>query len=570
MSPKSGIEKINFQHEGIGSILRGDELAVPLNQREYSWQEEHVQDLFNDFEKVINKATYFLGTVVITRPDSAGRPEVTDGQQRLATTTILLAAIRDYLFESVEAGNKTRAQSIEQKYLKTTEFLSTETVPRLKLNVDDNEFFTKYVLASPDSDERQIQPRTRSHDRIKRSAELAKKQVSKILASSDKESQKIARLAEWVEFIDSSAQVIVLQVPDHINAFVMFETLNDSGLRASQADLLKNYLLSLAGNRMREAQQKWAQMVGTLESAPKEDVAVTYLHHLLITKYGPLREREVFDKVKNEYNTEARALEFLEELRDGANDYVALSSSDHSKWNEYGTGMRKSVAAMHLYIRVEQIKPLMFAVAKQFSKNEAKSAFKFFVNLSVRFLIVGGRGGLLERAYAIAAQKITEKSITTAAEIKAELNEILPTDTLFEFHFKEARISHRYFARYLLRNLEVTKKGVAEPEFVPSEDENTINLEHIIPENPSDGWKYISADMAGALYKRLGNMVLLQASQNTAVGNASFTDKKNYFKTSPYLLTSEVGEIQSTTWGETDVNKRQTELAKLAVQTWSV
>ena len=86
--------------------------------------------------------------------------------------------------------------------------------------------------------------------------------------------------------------MIVLRVPDHLNVFMMFETLNERGLKASQADLLKNHLLSYADNRIKEAQQKWAQMLGTLETLEQKDIIITYLHHLLITKYGPTKEQD--------------------------------------------------------------------------------------------------------------------------------------------------------------------------------------------------------------------------------------------------------------------------------------
>src|SRR5205807_7567912 len=98
---------ISFEHKGIGAALSHNRLVVPMNQRDYAWEEEHVQDLFQDFAQAITHGTYFLGTIVLTHGEQDG-PEVSDGQQRLATTTILLAAIRDYLFEN---NNKTRAQS---------------------------------------------------------------------------------------------------------------------------------------------------------------------------------------------------------------------------------------------------------------------------------------------------------------------------------------------------------------------------------------------------------------------------------------------------------------------------
>ena len=71
----------------------------------------------------------------------------------------------------------------------------------------------------------------------------------------------------------------------------------------------------------------------------------------------------------------------------------------------------------------------------------------------------------------------------------------------------------------------IKEKGNPEPEFIPNE-ETVINLEHILPENPSDEWKHLDAETARTNYKRLGNMVLLQATKNNAIGNKGFDEKK--------------------------------------------
>jgi hypothetical protein len=558
-------EEIGFEHKGIGSVLAQNRLTVPLNQREYSWEEEHVKDLFSDFATAIAKGknSYFLGTIVLTRGEG-DIPEVSDGQQRLATTTILLAAIRDY-FSSI--GDKKRADSIEHDFLKTTDRETTETLPKLRLNVDDNEFFSNFVISSPhETNRKKAQPQRQSHERIKKAHELAAEHVKDILAAYTKQDIKISRLLEYIKFIEHGAEVILLKVPDHLNAFMMFETLNDRGLKASQADLLKNHLLSLSGDRLKEGQQKWAKMLGILESLGRGDITVSYLHHLLITKHGPIKEREVFDKVKEIVNSQSRAIEFLDELSESANDYVALFNAEHQKWNEYGTSTRKHISTINRDIRVEQIRPLMFAVSKHFSIKEGIIAFKLFVFWSVRFLIIGVRGGLLDRNYAVAAEKIGSKQITTAVDLKKELDSIIPNDALFQTAFSEVRISHGFFARYLLRALEMKIKNELEPEFVPQDDEQTINLEHILPESPGNNWPGIDSEIAQAYSKRLGNMVILQATKNVLIGNSDFSTKKSQFKASGYLLTSEVSKYLS--WSPKEIGERQKRLAELAVQTW--
>ena len=558
-------EKIQFEHKGIGDILAYNRLAVPPNQREYSWEDQHVYDLFHDFANAIttNKGRYFLGTIVLT---NTGRniPEVSDGQQRLATTTILLAAIRDYFYNN---GDTARVTSI-QECLKTTDLDTGDNVARLRLNVDDNEFFLNYIIATPNEPGRKIQPikDKKSHERIKNASKIAKQFITDILEPHSP-ATRTPILLDWVKFIKTGAEVIVLRVPDHLNAFKMFETLNDRGLKASQADLLKNHLLSLAGDRRIEAQHLWSEMIGIIESIGiQDDATVTFLHHVMITKTGPTRGQEVFDKVSQMINNQTSSLGFLHDVASAANDYAALFNSDHSKWNQYGSKTRQCITTINRDLKVEQIRPLMFAIARHFTMKEAQEALYLLVCWAVRYLIIGTRGGLLDRHYAIHAQSIATKKIKTAQELTKAMDEIIPNDALFESSFAEARVSHAYLARYFLRALETYAKRLPDPEFIPTNDEQVVNLEHILPENPQDKWPNVDHEIATAYYKRLGNMVILQAKKNSIAGNSSYKEKKPVLLESGYLLTQNAGKY--TSWGIKEINKRQKELAKLALKTW--
>lgn len=358
----------------------------------------------------------------------------------------------------------------------------------------------------------------------------------------------------------------MLSVPDHMNAFMMFETLNDRGLKASQADLLKNHLLSLSHDRIEEAQQQWAKMIGVLESMTTDDIAVTYLHHLLITKFGPTKEREVFGKIKEYANSQSLSLSFLDELSSGANDYAALFNPDHKKWNDYSSSTRKHISVINHDLRVTQILPLMFAVSRHFTIKEAEKAFRLFVYWSVRFFVVGVRGGLLDSHYSTTAKSIGNKEITKASEIEAALKTIVPSDALFETAFSEARVSQARLARYYLRALEMQHIGASDPELVPSEDEHSVNLEHMLPENPQDAWPEVDPEIAHAYYKRIGNMALLQSKKNSIIGNSPFVEKKPVFASSAFKLTSEVANYEE--WNVDAIDNRQKQMAKLAVLTW--
>lgn len=551
---------------GIGDVLRYNRLVVPPNQREYAWEDEHVLDLFQDYATAIDSentsSSYFLGTIVLTQGKD-GQLEVSDGQQRLATSTILLAAIRDYF--AVQSDDEL-ASSIEQDFLFNFDREAREKLPKLTLNIDDRDYFKNTILSRPDVPERSQEPKKDSHRKIKTAAKIIAKKLAEVLKPYSP-THRTDLLNKWTLFIQKRAQVILLNVPDEINAYVMFETLNGRGLRTSQADLLKNYLFQKAGAaKLPEAQQKWAAMTGALESQAEEDITVTYLRHLLSTLHGPTREREVFDKVKKEISTQGRAMHFLSQLADSANDYVSLLNPSHPKWVGFGDGTRRSLQTLLAHMRVEQIRLLMFAVLKHFTPKETEKAFRMCVAWTVRLYIVGRNTGILDREYAVRALEIGTGKITTAKQLAEAMKNIVPLDEEFQIAFAEARVTNNNFARYLLRSMQTQADSLPEPELLPNDDRTVITLEHVLPENPNGNWPDIDPADAELYFRRIGNMVLLTASKNSIIGNRPFAEKRPHLAASAYSLTKGVGKKVS--WGIKDIKERQKALAAIAVKTW--
>src|SRR6267143_1703371 len=175
--------QIGFEQLGIGSVLSRNTLLVPLNQREYSWTEREVNGLFQDIYKAIseNAPEYFLGSIVAI-PRKPGVLEVVDGQQRLATSAILLAAIRNAL--KGRKADELIVERIEGTFLTTLDAQARVRVPRLRLNVTDGAFFEKRVLESDASTASQA----KSHRLINEAVDLAKQHVSRVLKGfSDKD-----------------------------------------------------------------------------------------------------------------------------------------------------------------------------------------------------------------------------------------------------------------------------------------------------------------------------------------------------------------------------------------------
>lgn len=295
---------------------------------------------------------------------------------------------------------------------------------------------------------------------------------------------------------------------------------------------------------------------------------VLYLRHLWITKHGHTIEKESSAKIRREINTPFADANFIVEANSASMDYIALSDPSHPRWIGYKSSKREYLNTIIRHLKVEQIKPLLFAITMRFSPEEANKAFRFAVSMSVRFLIYGGRGGFLDEHYASRAHEIGAGKITKAKELRESLLPIIPTDKQFEEAFASARVSKAYLARYFLRALDKTLRDVPDPEFVANEDYDATNLKHIIALRPVADLGVSSEELA-SVQQMIGNMTLISSKKNVELRNSEFSHKVKAYKESAYLITNQPEKFGST-FGIDQVKERQAELAKTAVKTWSL
>jgi len=555
--------EIKFDRLGIAEVIKRHQLKVPLNQREYSWEIEHVRDLLTDIANAMQKGkdVYFLGIIVLTTSPK-GVLEVADGQQRLATTTIILTAIRNIF---LELNDEMRATSFETDFLFTIDVDARAHISKLTLNADDNQFFCSQILAQPKK-RGDLKPTRRSHHLL----DLAYKEIKQYLGnlkSQVGEAGFLDALLRWRKYLLENATVITMTGSDDLDAFVMFETLNDRGLKTSQADLVKNHLFKEAGDRRAEAQASWSAMRGAIESLGEDDLIIDFLRHVCNLIYGQTRERDVFEKIKAGTKGSADAISILALLGELAQDYAAILNPDHPKWNTYPTDIRQYVRTLNV-LKVSQIRPLLLGAARHLEPKQAAKAFERFVAWTVRFIICGGgRGGDMERNYCDMANAIHTGKIKSVAEIDKAAVGIVPTDAQFESFFATARVNVSKLARYFLRSLERTAEGQKNPEWIVNDDA-AINLEHVMPATPSVEWPNIQERDIESHANRLGNLVLLQADINTEIDKHDFATKTKAYKKSTFQLTSHVAEAKE--WGVKEIETRQKTLATLAVKTWKI
>ncbi len=120
---------------------------------------------------------------------------------------------------------------------------------------------------------------------------------------------------------------------------------------------------------------------------------------------------------------------------------------------------------------------------------------------------------------------------------------------------------------YYLAMLERVAIGEDEPELVPNRDEDQVNLEHILPKNPSDSdWPQFTPEDQRLFVHRIGNLTLLKKGANGRIGNKPWSVKQPILASSELVLTKKAAD--ETDWTKEVIDARQLEMAGLAVQAW--
>ncbi|MGK9147712.1 DUF262 domain-containing HNH endonuclease family protein [Plantibacter flavus] len=550
---------IDFGLAGIGAQLKQRLLKVPLYQRSYAWEKDQVDEFCGDVRNAFNseQREHFMGTIVLSEDGS--RATVIDGQQRLATTALLLAALRDHYREQHETN---RADSINREFLNSYSDDEDDFIPRLTLNSEDDEFYRQFVIeGSPE-----VAPTRDSHALIA----AAYKQLRKFLAdeAANAGSSWVQRLIAWRKFIEEGLNVIYVLVATESDAFLIFETLNDRGAKLTLADLLKSYLFgraSGAAGGLDQVRERWLLALGALET--DQDLFITFLRQYWSSRYGATRERDLYRKIKDEVVSPAQAISFSGDLEKASTLYAALRDPGHSYWQGWGTETKVNIETLNR-LGLEQNRPLLLAVLQHFRRSEAQKALRLAVNWGVRGLVVGGiGGGTAEKAYCEAAISIRNGTTKLASELLASLVAIVATDEEFASAFATIRVPKTNIGRYYLLALERESQGDAEPELVPNADENAVNLEHVLPKRATaSAWPEFAGDLRAEWVDRLGNHCLLKKSENDAIGNQPFSVKKPVLLASSLTLTEEIGEAAG--WTPKTIADRQLRLANLAVRAW--
>ena len=477
---------------GIGRLLKdGGRFLIPHHQRDYSWTEDELDQLFKDVydAKDSGQDEYFIGLMVF-KPESERVYTILDGQQRLATTVLILAAIRSWL---TARGFEDDFRQIQSDYIAVRELGEDEMEPSLVLNQANNDAFVRHVVReSPVEDIKRELAALNRYDPNRALLEAAlfcRARVDDIAAEADDPAQGARRLFELVRYLRDGVKVVTLNVPNEVNAYTVFETLNDRGLDLSVLDLAKNHLFGQAGNEthLRDIQGGWSQMMANLTNVKADD----FLKAWWTSRNGRVQNPQLFARFKERVSSRSAAGEVSRDLLVASEQYAALEVADDPLWSGYSEEAKERVRNLKL-LGGQQVHPVLLSALERFSQGEVERLLRLLEILIVRYQLVGGgRTGRLEISCARLAHRIFERKCTNTTEAASLLKDIFPNDDQFreDFRTKEEKNSRK--ARYLLAALEhqarvAERGGVAAAELEPS---GTLTLEHIFPKSPGEDWE---------------------------------------------------------------------------------
>ncbi|MBF6590362.1 MAG: DUF262 domain-containing protein [Ktedonobacterales bacterium] len=546
-----------------------DEFAfsIPAYQRPYAWTTEHAGELLDDLllsvgegsEAVEELNPYFLGSIVLVKgegPDAS----VVDGQQRLLTLTILLAALR----AAVPA--RYADDFTPFLYARSNAITGAPERYRVRPRERDAAFFQDYIQRERGTSKLQAldaEELSDSQGNMRDNALLYERLLGRL-----PEPQRL-RLAR---FIVNRCLLVVVSTPDLDSAYRIFSVLNDRGLDLSHTDILKAEIIgAIAAEEQAEYTAKWEDVEVALG---REEFEALFSHIRMIHRKAKAREtvlKEFRDHVLGRGRDARQVIdETLAPL--GAAQHVARAAAYTS--TRGAEAVNAPLTWLNQVSDADWLPPAMLMVARHARAPE----------LLARFLADLERlaAGLMILRVSVGARIIRyARLLTQIEEASATLNVLFDTGAPLQLTADErASIlralngnldSHNtHVRRYVLLRLDADLAGV-----VPTSHRATVTVEHVLPQHPAAGseWlRWFPGQRERSRYAHcLGNMVLLSRTRNTAAANLDFAQKKRaYFASGggepPFALTAQV--LREEVWTREVVERRQRELLERLGRIW--
>lgn len=553
-------------------LHKSPQFAIPIYQRNYSWTSTQCRQLWIDLLRAGRSddiKAHFIGSVVYVKrgQDNVVVQEplmVIDGQQRLTTSTLLIAALAKH-FERTGIENLLGAFSA--KKLRNNYLINPD---------EDGERYYKLILSETDKETllAVLNDSALPDDASNRVAENYKF-FQELIDSHHSELEAICQGLAKLMIVDVSLD------RSQDNPQLIFESMNSTGLELSQADLIRNYILMGLEPKLQAELYKsfWRPMEKAFGQTAYGVHFDPFMRHYLTAKTGEIPNvREVYSAFKGfapRFKGDTRGL--VTDIHAFASYYCAIALGAEPE-----PALRQAFQDLR-DLKVDVSYPFLLEVYHDYKQgrlgvDEVVHVVRLVESYVFRRAICAIPTNSLNKTFAGLGKRLKKDRYlesVQAAFVLLPSYRRLPSDDEF---LRDIQLRDLYSFRsrsYWLRRLE--NHGRKERVMVEN-----YTIEHILPQNEklSEQWQTELGEdwqrIQQTYLHTLGNLTL--TGYNSEYSDRSFaykrdqvTDKDGHpvgLKHSPLRLNLGLGAVQ--TWNEEAIKARAHRLATEAVKVWTV
>lgn len=544
--------------------LRELNATIPTYQRSYEWGQDQIldflEDLYSEWERGVNsESRYFFGPIITTE-DENGITQVIDGQQRLTTSTIFLAVLRDILNTL-----KTIEGSLDLKGIIQRDLIGDGTTyyeyKLTQIGSIADEFRNQI---QKDSHVEKLEPKvlytgkkSKGMGKVNNILRAYNQILDFITSKMDEYSnqEKYNFINEICNVFTKQFFVVEISATNRTEAFQIFQTINARGLDLSAADLIKSDFFGNSSENTEEVTNIWNQIVSDLGDLNFSD----FIRYSWNSMYSFTTARGLYKSISKSINDSSKIISFMKMLKKLSLPYSELNGDTEPTLlieSEYG---RQTIYILQELqeLKFKTFQPLFLAaINKDVSDKNILALVKASANILIRNKILNQGTNWLEKLFSSLAYELNNSSKPTDELVNSIIDKLKseqPDDIIISTKLNSFDFSTDLkLARYILRRIENNKefeKGLV------TFDNKKVHLEHIMPQSPVNlaEWSVDEEAHANYLWK-IGNLTLLLGTKNSSIGNSAFDIKKQSYALSDVRMTRELNDYNK--WDPSTIDQR--------------
>lgn len=582
------IMEITPESKKLEKIFAGLETkySVPDYQRDYSWTTEQVETLWEDiWNSYRHESEYFMGTIVLKTDDKSDDVyDIVDGQQRLATFSILFSVIAsianvflkgESIFPNVEKSAE--AEGVAKKIVEFASQRLRETSEPdnyfLRLNKKDNTTFQNIVRNTDSALSKDDATNIKQNEsRLKKTEKVFHNKILEDVNGPD----AIGILYKLLVHIVKKLKFITIAVKTDYDAFLLFESLNSKGMDLSVSDLVKNKILMHSGQKELSERllNNWDDMMRSLEISRISPVEFLRIYWEAIRNHSTTK-KELYKQIARYIENNDKSIEkFSEEIKEVA-EHISIFAAKELKFPECVHNKDKflSYCGEINSLKYTLCYPVIMYCYK-YRQELSQDISRLSLSFLFRWITVGGYSvSGAKKVFNEVLQKLRENDSTEEDILSCfkRGNDDKIGDRVFRELFSQLKVQENHIAKYILSKLHIYKCKDSIPNY------SDVHLEHVIPQQPSkwiqEGvFKPSEGTSISDWVYHIGNMTLLSKPLNQKIQNSVFSEKFIKYKSSSFELTNSIYKEASNgkVWDIDWILKRAKEISRDAPDIWSL